>query len=167
MPFWTSPKLMPYLPECVAPVQPLFCDGVPTRRLRSKTSPPPATATLSVLHIEGEKRILEKYDNSSDFALPPDAEVPSESSWTMGAAPSPLPPLGQEREREVHDAPLAGHDDERDGDGGRDDDPGVNDLWEEETNTEEDWEEALDWRRRQTAEMVAQALRPHMLPLQR
>ena len=47
-------KFLPSLPERdERQAQPLFCDGVPARRLRSKTAPPPAIATMSMLHIEG------------------------------------------------------------------------------------------------------------------
>ena len=121
----------PYFSERdVAPAQPVFRDGLPARRLRSKTAPPPAISTLSLLHIEGEKRILEKFGNVFEFALPPDDEIPSEGSWTLETTLSPEP-LPQEPVQEDHDAPLPGHDDEKDGDGGQDEYPGVNDPWEE------------------------------------
>ena len=90
------------------------------------------------MHIEGEKRILEKFGNVFEFALPPDDEIPSEGSWTLETTLSPEPPLPQEPVQEDHDAPLPGHDDEKDGDGGQDEYPGVNDRWEEEPNAEED-----------------------------
>jgi len=132
-------EALPYLPERdVSPAQPQFRDGLPARRLRSKTAPPPAISTLSLLHIEGEKRILEKFGNVFEFALPPDDEIPSEGSWTLETTLSPEPPLPQEPVQEDHDAPLPGHDDEKDGDGGQDEYPGVNDRWEEEPNAEED-----------------------------
>ena len=51
----------PHLPERdVAPVQPWFNGNVPTRRLRTKTAPPRAISFMSMLHIEGENKILEK-----------------------------------------------------------------------------------------------------------
>ena len=83
-------EVLPYLPERdERQAQPLFCDGVPARRLRSKTAPPPAIATMSILHIEGEKRILAKFGSVFEFALPPDNEVASEGSWTLETTLSP------------------------------------------------------------------------------
>ena len=140
-------EVLPYLPERVeGQAQPLFRDGVPTRRLRSKTAPPPAIATMSMLHIEGEKRILAKFGSAFEFALPPDNEVASESSWTLGTTLSPAQQHPPQEQQEVHDAPLSGHDDEKDGDGGQKENDEVHDQKEEETYVEEDLEEAPNSR---------------------
>ena len=53
-------EVLPYLPERDdGHAQPLFRDGLPARRLRSKTAPPPAIATMSMLHIEGRSASLQ------------------------------------------------------------------------------------------------------------
>ena len=140
-------EVLPYLPERdEGHAQPLFRDGVPTRRLRSKTAPPPAIATMSMLHIEGEKRILAKFGSAFEFALPPDNEVASESSWTLGTTLSPAQQHPPQEQQEVHDAPLPGHDDKKDGDGGQKENDEVHDQKEEETYVEEDLEEAPNSR---------------------
>ena len=87
---------LPHLPEREdAPAQPLFHGNAPTRRLRRKTAPPPAIPLVSMLHIEGEKLILQRYMGCFEFQLPRDPEndvvfpVPSEDSWTLETEQSP------------------------------------------------------------------------------
>ena len=89
---------LPYLPERDENLaQPLIQDGVPKRRLRQKTKPP-AISKMSMLHIEGEKRIVKKYPESFEFPIiprePEDQDqnaspVPSEDSWTLETEQSP------------------------------------------------------------------------------
>ena len=140
-------EVLPYLPERDGgQAQPLFRDGVPARRLRSKTAPPPAIATMSMLHIEGEKRILAKFGSVFEFALPPDNEIASEGSWTLETTLSPAQQHPPQEQQEVHDAPLPGHDDEKDGDGGQTETDEVHDQKEEESDVEEDLGEAPNSR---------------------
>ena len=140
-------EVLPYLPERDGgQAQPLFRDGVPARRLRSKTAPPPAIATMSMLHIEGEKRILAKFGSVFEFALPPDNEVASEGSWTLETTLAPAQQHPPQEQQEVHDAPLPGHDDEKDGDGGQTETDEVHDQKEEESDVEEDLGEAPNSR---------------------
>ena len=140
-------EVLPYLPERDGgQAQPLFRDGVPARRLRSKTAPPPAIATMSMLHIEGEKRILAKFGSVFEFALPPDNEVASEGSWTLETTLAPAQQHPPQEQQEVHDAPLPGHDDEKDGDGGQTKTDEVHDQKEEESDVEEDLGEAPNSR---------------------
>ena len=140
-------EVLPYLPERDGgQAQPLFRDGVPARRLRSKTAPPPAIATMSMLHIEGEKRILAKFGSAFEFALPPDNEVASEGSWTLETTLSPAQQHPPQEQQEVHDAPLPGHNDEKDGDGGQTETDEVHDQKEEESDVEEDLGEAPNSR---------------------
>ena len=140
-------EVLPYLPERDGgQAQPLFREGVPARRLRSKTAPPPAIATMSMLHIEGEKRILAKFGSVFEFALPPDNDVASEGSWTLETTLSPAQQHPPQEQQEVHDAPLPGHDDEKDGDGGQTETDEVHDQKEEESDVEEDLGEAPNSR---------------------
>ena len=95
---------LPYLPERdVNPAQPLFQDGVPKRRLGQKRQPP-AISQLSMLHIEGENRIVKKNPESFEFPIiprsPEDQDqnaspVSSGDSWTLETEQSlrqvPLP----------------------------------------------------------------------------
>ena len=82
--------------------QPLFENGVPKRRLRQKTTPP--AIRLSMLHIEGEKMLVEKYYNSFGFLQPPDPDdqavlrAPSEDSWTLATESTPKAPLPDDDE---------------------------------------------------------------------
>ena len=95
---------LPHLPEREdhQQAQPLFENGVPKRRLRQKTTPP--AIRLSMLHIEGEKMLVEKYYNSFEFLQPPDPDdqallrAPSEDSWTLATESTPKAPLPDDDE---------------------------------------------------------------------
>ena len=111
---------LPHLPEREeAPAQPLFHGNAPTQRLRRKTAPPPAIPLVSMLHIEGEKLILQRYMRCFEFQLPRDPEndvvfpVPSEDSWALETEQSPRQAPLPDDDEDENESGGEGHDDGR------------------------------------------------------